>query len=226
MKDARHLLILVFLFAVWPVQGQTPTNADYYLDRGSARQRKGDLDGAISDYTKAIEIDSRYADAYDSRADARRAKGDLDGAIADSTKAIEIDPRLVDNYITRGLARRAKGDFDGAIADYTKCIMTDPGYVGGYNALAWLLATASRDSIRDGKKALEYARRAAELTKWEDANVLDTVAAAYAEMGDFEEAIKWGKKALSLPELVQSADADRVRQRLKLYTERKRYRQP
>ncbi|HXI61204.1 MAG TPA: hypothetical protein VNF70_00785, partial [Pyrinomonadaceae bacterium] len=81
------------------------------------------------------------------------------------------------------------------------------------------------DSIRDGKKAVEFARKAAELTKWEDANVLDTLAAAYAEVGDFEEAIKWENKALSLPELTKG-DEEKVRQRLRLYAERKRYRQP
>jgi tetratricopeptide (TPR) repeat protein len=192
MKAARHFLILVFLFAVWPVQAQTPITADDYLRRGAARQNQGDLEGAI----------------------------------ADSAKAIEIEPHLGSPYITRGLARRKKGDLDGALVDYTKSIAIDPNSADGYNALAWLLATASRDSIRDGKKALEFARKAAELTKWEDANALDTLAAAYAELGDFEEAIKWERKALSLPELAQSADADRVRQRLQLYVEGKRYRQP
>jgi len=226
MKAARHFLILVFLFAVWPVQAQTPVTADDYLRRGAARQNKGDLEGAISDYTRAIEIDSRDADAYDRRGEARRTRGDLDGAIADSTKAIEIEPHLVSSYITRGLARRKKGDLNGALVDYTKSIAIDPNYADGYNALAWLLATTSRDSIRDGKKALEFAGKAAELTKWEDANALDTLAAAYAELGDFEEAIKWERKALSLPELAQSAEADRVRQRLQLYVEGKRYRQP
>jgi tetratricopeptide (TPR) repeat protein len=225
MSAARHFLVVVFLFMAWPVQGQTPITADDYLRRGAARHSQGDLDGAISDFTKAIEIDSRDADAYDRRGEARRTRGDLDGAIADSTKAIEIDPRLVDAYVTRGLARRKKGDLDGAAADYTRSIAIDPNYADGYNALAWLLSTASRDSIRDGKRALELARKAAELTRWQDASVLDTLAAAHAEVGDFEEAIKWEKKALSLPELAKSSDADRVGQRLQLYVERKRYRQ-
>jgi tetratricopeptide (TPR) repeat protein len=226
MKAARHFLILVFLIVAWPVQGQTPTTADDYFRRGAARHTKGDLDGAISDYTRAIEIDSRDAGAYEGRGEARRTKGDLDGAITDATRAIEIDPHLAGPYITRGLARRKKGDLEAALEDYTKSIVIDPNYADGYNALAWLLATASRDSIRNGKKALEFARKAAELTSWKDANVLDTLAAAYAEVGDFEEAIKWEKKALSLPELANSNDAVRVRQRLQLYLERKRYRQP
>src|SRR6267378_173670 len=182
MKRLPRLLLLVFLFVVvWPVHGQTPTTAADYVNRGIEEHQKGDYDGAIADFTKAIEIDPRAADAYMARGDARKNKGDLDGAITDYTKAIEIDP-------------------SNAI---------------GYNNLAWLLATASKDSARDGKKAVAYATKACELTKWEDPNALDTLAAAYAEAGDFDEAIKWQTKALSLPEFPQN-ELDKGRERLQL----------
>ena len=159
--------------------------------------------------------------AYYNRGLARYQKADLDGAIADQSKAIEIDHGFAPAYYHRGLARHKSADFDGAIADYNKAIKIDPRAFS-YNSLAWLLATSSKKGVRDGKTAVEHAREAAELTNWEDANVLDTLAAAYAEAGNFEEAVKWEIKALSFPEFAQSY-GEEARKRLQLYTERKPY---
>ncbi|MDQ2920246.1 MAG: tetratricopeptide repeat protein, partial [Acidobacteriota bacterium] len=189
-----------------------------------ARFRKGDPDGAISDYTKAIELDPRYAQAYGNRGLVRESKGDLDGAISDYTKAIEMDPRhALANYNRRGVARYSKGDPEGAISDYTKAIELDPRDVQPYNNLAWLWATSPKEAVRDGKKAVEYALKAAELTNWQEPNVLDTLAAAYAEAGKFDEAVKWQNKALSSPDYVKTY-GEEGRQRLQLYTQRKPFR--
>lgn len=82
--------------------------------------------------------------------------------------------------------------------------------------------------MRDGKKAVEYARTACELTQWKDVALLDTLAAAYAEAGEFDEAIKWQEKALNSPDLASrfggEAELEKARLRLKLYQERKPYR--
>ena len=96
----------------------------------------------------------------------------------------------------------------------------DPLNQNAYSGLAWLFATASKDSLRDGKKAVEYALKAAYLTQWEDADTLDILAAAYAEAGNFAEAIKWENKALSFPEYEKS-EGEAARERLQALSGRK-----
>src|SRR5437867_4479928 len=66
--------------------------------RGNAKRDRGDLDGAIADYTSAIESRSGFAEAYNNRGEARRLKGDLDSALADFDRAIETKPRLAVAY--------------------------------------------------------------------------------------------------------------------------------
>ena len=92
------------------------------------------------------------------------------------------------------------------------------------HSLSWILATCPDDSVRDGAKAVRYAIRACELTEWENAEYLDTLAAAYAEAGDFLAAVKWQKKAMQ--PLGESEDRTRTRfqSRLELYRAKKPYR--
>jgi tetratricopeptide (TPR) repeat protein len=166
-----------------------------YNNRAFAWYAKGDYDRSMSDCNKAIDINPRYTSAYNNRGRAWYAKGDYDRAIADCTKAIEIDPTYALAYNNRGFAWNQKGDYNRAIADHTKALEIDPKYATAYNNLAWLKATCPDERFRDGKQAVELAEKA--VTLQDDANFLDTLAAAYAEAGRFQDAIKTQEQAIT-----------------------------
>ncbi|WP_157750079.1 tetratricopeptide repeat protein, partial [Dolichospermum compactum] len=78
----------------------------------------GDKQGAIDDYTQAINIDPNYVNAYYNRGVIRSELGDKQGAIDDYTQAIKINPNYVDAYYDRGLIRYQLGDKQRAIKDF------------------------------------------------------------------------------------------------------------
>ena len=116
-------------------EGETaPNRARAHASRGLAyHQAKGELDRAIADYNRAIELDPKLAFAYGGRADAYRDRGELDRAIADYNRAIDLDPNYADAYNGRGVGFEAKGDMDKAIAYYNRALELDPELVRAYN---------------------------------------------------------------------------------------------
>ncbi len=111
---------------------ETAPNAQFYFNRGVDRSKLGDKQGAIADYTQAIQIDPNYAKAYRYRGVARYNLGDNQGAIDDYTQAIKIDPNYANAYYARGDARYLLGDKQGGIDDYTQAIRIDPNYANAY----------------------------------------------------------------------------------------------
>lgn len=117
----------------------------------------------------------------------------------------------------------SKRNYDKAIADYNEAIRLDPNDADVYGAVAWLWATCPDAKHRNGKKAVEFATRACGLSDWKEAYNQGTLAAAYAELGEFEKAVEWQEKANKL-----YADSDAWKKgedRLKLYKEKKPYRE-
>ena len=173
-----------------------PGNATNYLVRGLVYANKADYIHAIADYTKAIEIYPAFAEAYTRRAEAYAEKRDNDKAIADCNEVIKLNPTNAAFYAKRGFLYSRKGDYGQGIDDCNKAIQINPTNALGYNNLAWILAVCPDAKLRNGQKALEYAQKACELSAWKDPHALGTLAAAYAEVGNFEEAVKWQKKCM------------------------------
>ncbi len=103
-----------------------------------------------------------------------------------------------DGYRGRGDAWLSLGEHGKAIEDYEKALGLEPENSGLLNNFAWLLATSPVDELRDGKRAIEMATQACELTEYKAAHILSTLASGYAETGDFETARKWAEKAVEL----------------------------
>jgi len=146
---------------------------------------------------------------------------DYDRAIQDYDAAIRINPQLALTIANRGSAKKQKGDVDGAIADYVHAIEVNPNLATAYNSLAWELATAERPTVRDGGRAVESALKACELSKWQIPAYIDTLAAAYARAGNFDDAIKWQRKAMQDLGRGSLAGNDDAEQRLQRYEQRK-----
>jgi tetratricopeptide (TPR) repeat protein len=199
------------------------TKAPYYGNRGNAWGSKKEYDRAIADFSEAIRLDPTEALYYDGRGAARLGKKEYDGAIADLSEAIHLDPTEALYYGNRGAARGNKKEYDRAIADYAEAIRLDPKHAFAYNNRAWLWATCPDAKYRDGKKAVESATKACELSEWKNPNTIDTLAAAHAEAGDFDAAVKWEMKANGF--YTDAEEKKKGEERLKLYREKKPYRE-
>jgi tetratricopeptide (TPR) repeat protein len=128
-------------------------------------------------------------------------------------------------YYNRAKTKMSGGEFAEAISDYEAAVRVDPGYALAFNDLAWLRATCLVAEFRDGAKAVEQASKACELTNFKKAHYVGTLAAAYAETGDYDSAVKWQKKAIDLLTEKQEYLRADFEERLKLYQSGKPYRQ-
>jgi tetratricopeptide (TPR) repeat protein len=122
----KTLLVLTFLFLL--TGNANPAPLVNYFDSGYDKYLRGDLDGAIKDYTYAIENKPDFAQAYNNRALAKKDKGDLLGALADYNMAIKYLPSYAKSYDGRGVVKYLLRDSDAALADEEMAIKLDPTF--------------------------------------------------------------------------------------------------
>jgi tetratricopeptide (TPR) repeat protein len=202
-----------------------PNYANAFINRGHAWGVKKEHDKAIKDYGEAIRLRPKDPVPFNERGLAWQSKKEYDKAIKDYNEAIRLEPKSPEALYNRGNAWRAKKEYDKAIKDYDGAIRLEPGYTPALANKAYLLATSPNDSQRDGKKALKLAKLAHALDK-ESGWVMSFLSVAYAELGEFDEAIKWQKKALADKEYAGDPDEKaKAEKRLKLYEQKKPYRE-
>jgi len=198
----------------------TPNDARAISGKADALVCLEKYDDAIASYSHAIELDPKWFD-YLGRGIAYRAKGDATQALQNIDAGIAIAPTVPTLYVYRGVVLNARGDAAGARADFEKVSALISNSRGSFNRYGWALATSPISAYRDGPTAILYATHACDLTSWKDAYALDTLAAAYAENGQFEEAAKWQTSALAL---LGNVERDEFEARLAMYRKREPYR--
>lgn len=216
------------LIATWLVLvGCGPSSAGDAVDalkRADESLAQGDFDTAIKHYDKAIQLDPRFARPYHGRGVAFFHQRQFDKAIDSYAEAIRLEPQNDVAIFDRGLAYWENGETKQALTDFRAAVQLNPKNDGAYNGLAWVMATSPEQEFRDGAKAVEYATKACELTEWKNPFHISALAAAYAETGNFAQAIEWHKKATASPDFPASKQA-RATARLKLYEQGKPYRE-
>ena len=204
-----HIVFCVSLFAVLTSLLLSPAYAgtsfveefrSYQAEVRAAQDSfsKKDYPSAIRHYSKALELSPFEATFYLNRGISRYKTGNCKEAIEDFSNALVLDSRLVQSYGYRALCCERMGDYLEALKDYTTALTMNPNDASIHNDLAWLYATAKDEKIRDNAKALEHAKKAAELSRENNAEILDTLARAYFVNGRAKEAKEAEEKALKL----------------------------
>jgi tetratricopeptide (TPR) repeat protein len=184
----------------------------------NALARKGLLDEAISHYEKAVKLRPDYGDPYFNLGSVLFQNGRTDEAIAQWQKALATQPNDAGFHTVLGNAFLKKGLQKDAIAEYEHAAQISQQDPMARNNLAWLLATSSDASIRDGPKAMELAKQAVQLSGGKDPNYLRTFAAACAETGRFAEAEEIAQQALQAAQNQgNSTLANAIRDEIALY---------
>jgi tetratricopeptide (TPR) repeat protein len=195
-----------------------------YTGRGTLFADQKDYAKAIADYRRAVRIDPTDAYAHYHLGRAYFETKDYDKAIASYRAALRFEPEFAKAYTVLGMVYAKQKDYAKALGSYRQAIRLDPNEAHALNGLAEILATCPKKEYRNGKQAVEYARKACRLRRWKNPDHLQTMAAAYAELGHFTEAVRWQEKALEWADQLPEADAEDARQRLELYKGERPYR--
>ncbi len=193
---------------------------------GTTLLQLGELDEAVARFEQALRLDPEYAPVHNNLGAALRSQGKLGEAIRRFRQAVRVRPDDGDAFYNLASTLTVQGEFTEAITLYRRALALLPDSPEPFAELGWILATQPHPTPRDVQQAVSLAEHAAQLTSHQDPRVLNTLAAAYAAAGRFDEAAATARAALALTPASGSELATAIRQLLDLYTEGRPYRRP
>jgi len=195
-----------------------------HFNLGVALADLGRADEAMECYRRALELNPELARAHHNLGAELANRGSLREAIPHFREAVRHAPEWALGHHKLGRALSLLGDTTPALEELREAIRLDPGHWEALADIAWILATEPDSRFRDAERAIQLATRAAELTDYGHAMTLDTLAAAYAAAGRFDEAEASARRALAI--LNEAGEEDlhtRVRGRLEMYMKHEPY---
>jgi tetratricopeptide (TPR) repeat protein len=183
-----------------------PFKTHYNL--GTSFRHLNKPDRAINHYTEALKIKPDAVKAHDDLADVLANQNKLDEAIRHYGKSLNIDASQYLIYVKLAKVYSKKEQTAQVINCWEKVLELKTDWPSALNNLAWIRATHEEERFRDPARAVELARRAAELTNYQNLSILDTLGVSYAAAGDFAQAIKTAKRALELAKSTGDKDAE------------------
>jgi len=206
--------------------GFDPLLVDTRNRLGAAYQSLGLSDEAANQFLEGIRTKPDFASSYYNLANVRVSQGRLDQAVARYLEALHSRPDYAEAHNNLGMTLLRQGRVAQALAHFQEASILKPEWIGPMVSAARLLAVYPDSEFHDQAAAIRLAERASELTVHRDPWVLDTLAAAYASAGQFEQATATAQKALGFALSGGAADLAReIRERLKLYRQGRPFRE-
>ncbi len=195
-----------------------PDQAEAHTGLGNALVTQGQINQAVRYYRQALQIRPDDAMARYNLGNALAGQGRLEEAIVHYRRALRTMPGYAEAHNNLGLALAASGQWSPALRHFEKAFQLQPNWEAPLNGMASILVEHPNPRVRNPERAIQLAKRAAELTQHQSAPVLNTLASAQAAAGQFARAVTTAQKALALASANQSDQlAEQIRQRLEFY---------
>jgi tetratricopeptide (TPR) repeat protein len=203
-----------------------PGDALAHSDLGRALVQAGQWEEGIEQCAEAARLDPKSAEIQYQLGLALVRKGDLEKATGQFGLALKLDPNFAAAHYALGRIAVLQRRVAEALEHWREAARLNPRWADPLLNLAWVLATDPHAELRNGPEAVKLASRAAELAGNRNVKILDTLAAAYAEAGQYSEASSTAREAQTAAAAQGQPDlAEQIQQRLALYDSRQPYRE-
>ncbi len=204
-----------------------PNDPGLFFALGNAMLMQEKTSEAMAYFTKAIQLRPAFPEAHYQLGNILALSGKVPQALPHFAEVVRLDPKAAEPYVPYAMALAEVGRIDEAVEKLREALQIKPELLPALQRLGWFMAAHKEDRIRNGLHAVQYANTAVTLTREQDADSLDLLAAAFAEQGKFNRAIEEATKAIRVAKENNLAEyADQIQARLELYRQDKPYRMP
>jgi tetratricopeptide (TPR) repeat protein len=202
-----------------------PKNTHFYEAKAATLLQLHRSNEALNAIQSELSVNPKAPGAYGYRALIEERMGRTQPALSDAETALTLDHNSLEGHVARARTYARLKEVPQAEEELRVLshLRSASGESTKLNTIAWIRATCPEQQLRNGKEAIAMAKKACEQTHWQNPAYVDTLAAAYAEAGDFDSAIKYQEEALKGPNSRPPANED-LRQRLELYQKHQPYR--